>query len=74
MTMVKGRYKKRVMDEDRTRQAQMWWTFGVGLVLAVMALFQSTPRVEARTERGPAQLSAPRDTAALPAKAYRFKH
>jgi hypothetical protein len=48
------------MDEDRTRQAQVWWTLGVGIVLAVMALQQASPPVEARSLRGPAQLSAPR--------------
>ncbi len=63
------------MDEDRTRQAQVWWTLGVGVVLAVMALQQSSPPVEARSVRGPAQLTAdplPRDP--LQRHSARFKH
>ncbi len=60
--------KKRLMDEERTRQAQLWWTFGVGLVLAVMALYQASPPVEARSERGPAQLTAPRSVLQQPAQ------
>ena len=47
------------MDEEKSRQAQLWWTFGVALVFAALALYQASPRVEARYERGPAQLSAP---------------
>lgn len=58
--MKNANRKKRLMDEEKTRQAQLWWTFGVGLVLALMALYQAAPPVEARTERGPAQLTAPR--------------
>ena len=62
--------KKRAMDEEKSRQAQLWWTFGVALVFAVLALYQASPRVEARYDREPAQLSAPK---ALPENSVQFR-
>ena len=69
--MGKTGRKKRLMDEDRTRQAQVWWSLGVALVLAVMALQQATPPVEARSIRGPAQLTSQQP---LQRHSARFKH
>ena len=54
------------MDEEQSREAQLWWTLGVGLVFAITALYQSAPRrmeaqarIHASTERLPAQLNPP---------------
>jgi hypothetical protein len=68
--MAKARNKKRLMDEDRPRRAQLWWTFGVAVVLAMMAMSQSSPRLQAQSERIPAQWTPSK---ALPDSGYRFK-
>ncbi|MFN7684791.1 MAG: hypothetical protein ACK5QT_05205 [Oligoflexia bacterium] len=66
--MAKTRHTKRLLDEEKNRQAQLWWTFGVGLVLALMALSQSAP--SSSTQRTPAESSS---AATLQADSARFR-
>lgn len=56
--MARAARKKRQMDEEKSRQAQLWWTFGVAVVFAVLALRQTAPQAQALTERIPAQIGA----------------
>ena len=60
------------MDEEHGRQAQLWWMVGVGALLVLTAYYENLRPVEARSERGPAQLSvAP--AGALPYSAVQSK-
>ncbi|MEN9723534.1 MAG: hypothetical protein RJB38_1520 [Pseudomonadota bacterium] len=50
---------RRAGDGDEGRRAQFAWMVGVGLLVALLGIYQNLQPVEARPERGPAQLAAP---------------
>lgn len=53
------------MDEEHGRQAQLWWMFGVGMLLLMSAYYQNNRPAELASERAPAQLG-PALSSALP--------
>lgn len=53
------------MDEEHGRQAQLWWMFGVGMLLLLSAFYQDNRPAELASERAPAQL-IPASLSALP--------
>jgi hypothetical protein len=53
------------MDEEHGRQAQLWWMFGVGMLLFLSATYQNNRPAEIHSERAPAQL-VPASSNALP--------
>jgi len=54
------------MDADNGRQAQLWWMFGVGLLLLVSAYYQKSRPLLAHSERGPAQVVPTESAGGLP--------
>ena len=50
--------RRRSMDEEHGRQAQLWWMFGVGMLLLASAYYQNNRPLEMPSERSPAQLGA----------------
>ena len=46
---------RRTMDEEKGRQAQLWWMFGVGITLLISAYLQSEKIIQSQAERVPAQ-------------------
>ncbi len=46
------------MDEEHGRQAQLWWMFGVGMLLLVSAYYQNNRPPEMPSDRSPAQRGA----------------
>lgn len=64
--------RRRAMDAEQGRHAQLWWMFGVGAVLLLSAIYQNTRPVQARSERGPAQIR-PVSSASLPNSRPQFK-
>ena len=57
--------KRRAMDEEHGRMAQLWWMFGVGMLLLVSAYYQNNRSPEYPSERSPAQLK-PASASRLP--------
>ena len=54
------------MDADNGRQAQLWWMFGVGLLLLVSAYYQKSRPLLAHSERSPARIAPAEAPGGLP--------